>query len=89
MGQAKRDAESREEKAGRLLLGLALGDGVCVGLVLSCLLISACLALSVGTAEKEGEKTKDLRDGEAGHGGKETDTLATDSRTRAALVPSD
>ena len=89
MGQAKRDAESREEKAGGLLWGLALWGGVCVGLVLSCLLISACLALSVGTTGEEGEKTKDLREGEAGHGGKETDTLATDSRTRAVLVPSD
>ncbi len=47
VGQAKRDAESREEKTGRLVWGLDLGGEVCDGLVLSCLLIWVCLALSV------------------------------------------
>ncbi len=56
--------------------------------------------MSVGTTGEEEEKTNtvargrdqetvDLRDSEAGNGGKETDTSAADSRTRAALVPSD
>ena len=79
---------------------LALWGRVWVGLVLSCLMISACLALSVGTTGEEEEKTntvvrgrdqdtEDLRDGETGNRDNETDKAAADSRTRAALFPSD
>jgi len=79
---------------------LALWGEVGVGLVLSCLFISACIALSVRTTGKEEEKTstvergrdqetEDLGDSEAGNWDNETDTSAADSRTRAALFPSD
>ena len=80
--------------------GFAVWDRVRGGLVLSCLLISACLALSMRATEEEEEKTdtvargrdqetEGLRDNAAGNSDNETDTSAADSRTRAALFPSD
>jgi hypothetical protein len=47
----------RDEKTDRLMSGFAVWGRVRGGLVLSCLLISACLALSVRTTEEEEEKT--------------------------------
>ena len=81
---------------------LSVSGRVRVGLVLSCLFISACLALSGKTTDDEEEKTDTVARGRAQetegrkdsgeeHGTDEGrgDELAARTRTRLGLCPSD
>jgi hypothetical protein len=108
--ESESDESARQEKA----LGLAkrevtvgekilsVSNRVRVGLVLSCLLVSACLALSVRTTDEEEEKkdtvargrdqeTEGLRDSGEEHSTDEGRGvgLAARAQTRLGLIPSD